>query len=333
MKVAVYSAHDFEREYLLESNAGKHELVFISSKLRKDTINLSAGCEALTAFVSDDLESENLVALYNSGIKHIALRSAGYNHVNLSTANKLGMNVARVPAYSPNSVAEHAVSLMLALNRKLIKSNQRIHQLNFSLNGLVGFDMNGKTVGIIGMGKIGSAMAKIMHGFGCRILACDKLKREDLVKNYGVKYVDLETLCKSSDIITLHVPLSFDTLNIINKRIISVMKQGVMLINTGRGKLVNTKHVIEGIENGKIGNYGMDVYEDETLFFEDHTGENLKDEHLAKLMLMDNVLITGHHAFLTKEALENIALETIYNLDCFAKGIHSRNSLNIIQHV
>jgi D-lactate dehydrogenase len=277
--------------------------------------------------VSDDLGADTLLKLAGMNITTIVLRSAGYNHVNLSKALKLRMNVARVPAYSPNSVAEHAISLMMALNRKLIVADHQVHQLNFSLDGLTGFDMNGKTVGIIGMGKIGSTAAKILHGFGCRILACDKLQNKSLVRNYKVRYVSLNELCEQSDIISLHLPLTPETHHLINKTLISKMKDGVMLINTGRGALINSKDVIQGLKSKKIGYLGIDVYEDESLFFRDHSGDLLRDDTLARLMTFRNVLITGHQAFLTAEALKNIADATIYNLDCFEQGIKCKNSL------
>jgi D-lactate dehydrogenase len=317
MKVAVYSIHDFEKPYLIEANKGKHDLVFISSTLKSSTIHLSEGVEAVSAFVSDDLSGENLIELKKLGVNFITLRSAGYNHLNLSVAHKLKMLAARVPAYSPYSVAEHAVSLMLALNRKIVRADKATHQLNFSLDGLVGFDMNGKTVGIVGTGKIGSVVVKIMHGFGCKIMACDLEENKELVKKYDIVYTDLQTLCKNSDIITLHLPLGIETTYLFNKQIIKYMKPGVMLINTSRGKLIKTTELIAALKSGQIAYFGMDVYEDESLFFKDHSNHILKDDQLARLMTFNNVIITGHQAFLTKEALRNIASTTIDNLDCF----------------
>jgi D-lactate dehydrogenase len=317
MKVVVYSTHDFEKPYLIEANQGKHDLLFISSPLNASTTHLAEAAEAVCAFVSDDLCGENLIALKKRGINYISLRSAGFNHLNISVAHKLKMLAARVPAYSPYSVAEHAVSLMLALNRKIVRADKATHQLNFSLDGLVGFDMYGKTVGIVGTGKIGSVVAKIMHGFGCKIVACDLEENIELVRNYGVFYTNLQSLCKSSDIITLHLPLTKETTYLFDEEIIKHMKFGVMVINTSRGKLVKTGELITALKEGKIGYFGMDVYEDESLFFEDHSNQILKDDQLARLMAFNNVIITGHQAFLTKEALKNIAVTTIDNLDCF----------------
>lgn len=317
MKVAIYSSHGFEEEYLKTANTAPHELVFIGQVLNSETVALAKGAEAVSAFVSDDLGQENLIALKKQGVKFLALRSAGYNHLNVSAARKLGFLVARVPAYSPHSIAEHAVALMLALNRKIVKANTRTHILNFSLNGLVGFDMKDKTVGIIGTGKIGSVMATILNGFGCRLLAYDRIENNELCRLYGLRYTSLEELCMNSDIITLHVPLNMETEGMIHKKMIAQMKRGVMLINTGRGRLVNTADVITTLKTGQIGAFGMDVYTDESLFFKDHSGEILKDDLLARLMTFENVIITGHQAFLTKEALSNIAYTTMRNLDCF----------------
>lgn len=325
MKVAVYSFYDFEKEYLVRANAGKHDLVFIPQPLRLENARLSMDCSAVAAFVTDDLGTEVLQELAMHGVKYICLRSAGYNHRNISTAKRLGIIAARVPSYSPNSVAEHAVTLMMALNRKIVKANAATHRLDFSLDGLVGFDMKDKTVGIIGMGKIGGVLAAILHGFGCTILACDKIRNPEMISRYGVKYCSLQELCRASDIISLHVPLDLETESMISKKLIAQMKRGVMLINTGRGKLVNTQDIIATLKTGQIGSFGMDVYADESLFFEDHSGEILKDDLLARLMMFDNVIITGHQAFLTHEALTNIAATTIDNLDCFEIGRHCDN--------
>ena len=328
MKTAVYSIHRFEKEYLLQSNAGKHELQLIESSLNEQTVVLADGCSAISVFVNDEVSSKVLQRLQALGVHYIVLRSAGYNHVNLTELHRLGMKAARVPEYSPYSVAEHSVALMLALNRKLIKANQRVDDLNFSLDGLEGFDMHGKTVGLIGTGKIGSVATKILYGFGCNILAFDKTENVALCEQFGVRYTDCDTLCKESDIITLHIPLVSETKYIINKDCIDSMKSGVMLINTSRGGLVNTVDVIEGLKSGKIKYFGMDVYEEEEhLFFEDHSEDIPQDEVLARLMSFKNVLITGHQAFFTKEALQGIADTTIYNLDCFEKGIKSNHEL------
>lgn len=328
MKVAVYSAHNFEKEYLLKANLKKHDLVLIEAMLSETSVSLANGCEAISIFTGDKAAAPVLEALHKMGVKYLALRSAGFNHVDLIRAKELNMKVVRVPAYSPYAVAEYTVALMLTLNRKLIRAHHRVMDLNFSLDGLVGFDMNGKTVGIIGTGKIGSVLARILHGFGCRILAYDKQENKELIKQYNVEYTSCELLCKQSDIITLHVPLTEDTRYIIDKNCISIMKPGVMLINTSRGGLVNTKAVINSLKVAHVGSFGLDVYEEEEgLFFEDHSEDILQDDIIARLMTFKNVLITSHQAFLTDTALKNIAETTIYNLDCFEKDIHSENTL------
>ena len=328
MKIAFYSSHKFEHNSIEKTNKNKHELVFIEETLSEKSIPLALGCEAICIFVNDKTDALTLKKLHKIGVKYIALRSAGFNHVDLPEAKKLGIKVARVPEYSPFSVAEHAIALMLAMNRKLVHAHNRINELNFSLDGLVGFDMNGKTAGILGTGKIGEQIAKILHGFGCKILAYDAEENESLKTSYGVDYVSLNTLFSKADIISLHLPLSSETEHIIDEKSIRLMKKGVMLINTSRGGLVNTVDVIQGIKSEKIGYFGMDVYEDEGgLFFEDHSQTILQDDVFARLMSFQNVLITSHQAFLTETSLKNIADTTIYNIDCFENNTLSGNEL------
>ena len=318
MKVIVFSAHRFEKDFLLMANQQRHELVFVDGSLSLYTSLLAKGFDAVSVFVNDDASTHIIEELSKLGVKNIVLRSAGYNHVDYKRAKELGMRVARVPAYSPYAVAEHAVTLMLSLNRNIIRAHNRVMDLNFSLDGLTGFDMKGKTVGIIGTGKIGSVAAEILNGFGCRILAYDLYENQELKNKINVTYRSLETLCTEADIISLHCPLNEATKYLINEGSIKWMKNKVMLINTSRGELVKTQDVIEALKNGKIGYFGMDVYEEEEqLFFSDHSEEILQDEIIARLLTFRNVLITGHQAFLTKEALENIALTTINNLNCF----------------
>jgi D-lactate dehydrogenase len=328
MKTIIYSTHKFEKEFLINANAGRHELQFLDLPLKWETAHLSAAAPAVSIFVNDDASGNVLEKLHVAGVKFIALRSAGYNHVNLDKTKQLGIKVARVPAYSPYAVAEHAVALMLALNRKLIRANSRIHELNFSLDGLTGFDMNGKTVGIIGTGEIGAVVAKILHGFGCKVLAVDQSENIALKEKYGLVYSDYDSLYKEADIISLHVPLSPATRYMINQDSIHKMKRGVMLINTSRGALVNTKDVIGGLKTGQIGYLGLDVYEEESgLFFEDHSDDILQDDVISSLLAFKNVLITSHQAFLTDTALSNIAATTVYNLDCFEQQIECKNEI------
>jgi D-lactate dehydrogenase len=328
MDTVIYSTHKFEKEYLLKANSRKHNLRLLDVPLTVETAYLSKGAKAVSIFVNDDASAPVLEKLSEAGIGFLVLRSAGYNHVNLEKAKQLGFRIARVPAYSPYAVAEHAVALMLALNRKLIRANNRVHELNFSLDGLTGFDMHGKTVGIIGTGQIGAVVARILYGFDCKILASDEVKNEMLKEKYGVIYTDYERLYKESDIITLHVPLTSVTRYMINKESISKMKTGVMLINTSRGALINTKDVIEGLKNRQIGYLGIDVYEEEAgLFFEDHSEDVLQDDTISRLLTFNNVLITSHQAFLTNTALDNIAFTTIHNLDCFESSSKCENEL------
>jgi len=328
MKTVIYSTHKFEKDILIASNNGKHELKFVDISLSPDSTYVAAGAEAVSIFVNDDGSDKVLEALHSAGVKFLVLRSAGFNHVNLVKAKELGTRVARVPAYSPYAVAEHAVALMLALNRKLIRANSRVHEGNFSLDGLTGFDMNGKTIGIIGTGQIGSVVAKIMHGFGCRILAIDQFENSELKNRLEVVYTDHETLYRESDIVTLHVPLSPATKYLINRESIDKLKTGVMLINTSRGGLVNTKDVIAGLKKGKIGYLGLDVYEEEGgLFFEDHSEDILQDDVISRLLTFKNVLITSHQAFLTETALRNISDTTIQNMHCFEAQLPCKNEL------
>jgi D-lactate dehydrogenase len=340
MKVAVFSAKPFEKESLQKSNKdNKHELIYFNEMLGMDTLHLCTGFEAVSVFSNDDLSAKVLVELNKIGVKYISLRSAGYDHVDLEKAHQLQIKLAYVPDYSPYSVAEHSIALMMALNRKLIVADKRIREYNFELNPLIGFDMNGKTVGIIGTGKIGAVACKILHGFGCKILAFDLLKNDDLISKYNVEYVSLDTLYAHSDIISLYCPFNEKTKYLINKESIAKMKNGVMIINTARGAILNTVDAIEGIANGKIGSLGLDVYENEKglffydfsnekgLFFYDFSNEKGKDKLLNSLLAFENVLITGHQAFLTDIALENRADATIYNISCFEQNIVSKNSL------
>lgn len=328
MKTAFFSSHQFELNLIQEANNNKHELIFIEQSLSEKTIELAKNCKAICIFVNDTVDAVILKKLKQHDIKFIALRSAGFNHVDTIKAKKLDFKMARVPEYSPYSVAEHAVMLMLALNRKIIHANNRINELNFSLDGLVGFDMHNKTVGIIGTGKIGAQIIHILHGFGCKILAFDEVEDENLKNRYSVSYVNLITLLNKADIISLHIPLSKKSKHIINKKAVKLMKKAVMLINTSRGALVDTDAIIEGIKSEKIGYFGMDVYENESgLFFEDHSQTILQDDVFARLMSFQNVLITSHQAFLTETSLKNIAETTIQNLDCFEQNKLSGNEI------
>ena len=332
MKIVFFDAHAFELEAFERANAAlgtaRHELVMIKANLNATTAELAHGADAISIFVNDNASAEVLEKLNALGVKRLALRSAGFNHVDMKHAQSLGFRVANVPAYSPFAVAEYAVMLMLALNRKIVRASNRIHDLNFSLDGLVGFDMNAKTVGIVGTGKIGAIVAKILSGFGCKSLCYDVVPNTALTKQYGAEFTDLETLCRQSDIITLHAPLTPETKHIINAARIAQMKRGVMLINTSRGGLVHTADAIEALKSGHIGYFGIDVYEQEQgIFFNDFSDTVLQDDIIARLMTFPNVLITSHQAFLTDTALHNIAETTLHNVSCWAEGKASPNEI------
>lgn len=321
MKIAIFNVHNWERDYLQNANNDKHTLKMFDTYLTLDTVDLAKGCDAICIFTEDNASAPILDRLHDLGVKYVALRSAGFNNIDVPHAKKLGIRMARVPEYSPYAIAEFTVGVMLALNRKLVRTHYRIMEMNFSLNGLVGFDMNGKTVGIIGTGKIGRVVAKILHGFGCKLLLYDIFEDKSLVEKYDATYTDLDSLCKQSDIITLHAPLNAETHHLIDEARIADMKKGVMLINAGRGGLVKTQDVINGLKSGQIGYFGMDVYEEEKgLYFEDHSEDILQDDSMARLMTLRNVLISSHQAFLTDTALNNISRITFDNLECLEKG-------------
>jgi D-lactate dehydrogenase len=328
MRITVFDTHKFERASLLAANNHRHKITFLELELGEQTTELARGADAITIFVNDDASASVLNQLAKLGVKYIALRSAGYNHIDLKRARELGLRVANVPAYSPYAVAEHTVALMLALNRKLIRANNRVKESNFSLDGLVGFDMNGKIAGIVGTGKIGAVVARILNGFGCQLLGFDPNPDLELISNYQLRYVDLETLCRESDIITLHAPLVEATKYIINEQTIALMKQGVMLVNTSRGALVKTRALLKALKSGQIGSLGLDVYEEEKgLFFHDHSDVVLQDDVIARLMTFPNVLITSHQGFLTTTALKNIAETTFYNINRWEDNLQTENEL------
>lgn len=321
MKVAVFSTKTFEKPFLTAANQHhQHDLTFFDCTLNEKTAILAAGYPVISCFVTDDISSSALTILAKNGTRLIALRSAGFNNVDLSAAKKLGLTVARVPAYSPYAVAEFAVGLILTLNRKIHRAYNLVREHNFLLTNLLGFDLHDKTVGIIGTGKIGTVFAKIMNGFGCKLLAYDPYPNK-VCEQLGVKYVELSTFYQQSDIISLHCPLNNDTHYIINEKAIAKMKKGVMIINTGRGALIDTKAVIQGLKNSLIGYLGIDVYEEEeNLFFQDLTDTIIQDDIFARLQTFPNVIITGHQAFFTQEALANIAEITLKNISAFERG-------------
>ena len=321
MKIAFFDTHNFEKETFDQANSLHHHFInFLDPILTELTAVLAKDHECVCAFTNDQLNEKTLDILAAGGTRLIALRSAGFNHVDLAHAKKLGLKIVRVPEYSPYAIAEHVVAMIQTLNRKTHRAYNRVREGNFSLNGLVGFDLHGKTVGIIGAGKIGKILAKIMTGFGCHVLLNDLNCDTNLIKELGCQFVSLDELFVKSDIISLNVPLTPETRHFINADTLKKMKKGVMLINTGRGGLIDTKALITALKTGHVGNAGLDVYEEEqAVFFQDLSGTILSDDILARLLTFPNVLITSHQAFLTKEALENIATTTLENITQFSK--------------
>ncbi|QHI68781.1 2-hydroxyacid dehydrogenase [Tichowtungia aerotolerans] len=321
MKTVVFSTKPYDREFLSRANESVGlELAFLESRLAPQTVKLAEGFESVCVFVNDQLDASVLIGLKKVGVKHVALRCAGFNNVDIASAEELGLTVTRVPAYSPYAIAEHAVALMLTLNRRIYWAHSRVRDGNYSLDGLLGFDLHGKTVGIVGTGKIGQCLTEALHGFGCKLLGVDQYENERC-KKVGMQYVSFEEMLAQSDIISLHCPLMPETYHLIDNEAVAHMKRGVMIINTSRGGLIDTKAVIEGLKSGKIGYMGLDVYEEEEgLFFEDKTFEVRKDDDFARLTTFPNVIITGHQAYFTREALIRIAETTLANLSAFASG-------------
>jgi D-lactate dehydrogenase len=318
-KIAFFGAHSCDMVLFNTWNESfGFDINHNNERLTRDTVELAKGKDAVCVFVNDELTSDVIDKLVENGVKLIALRCAGFNNVDLKAARDK-IRVVRVPAYSPHAVAEYAVTLMLALNRKIYRSTQRTREGNFRLSGLLGFDMFGKTAGIIGMGRIAKELIKILRGFGMNVLAYDKYPDVKFAEENGVKMVELPELYENSDIISLHCPLTLETKHMIDRDAIEMMKPGVMIINTGRGKLIRTEDLVEGLRSRKVGSAGLDVYEEEAKFFyEDHSDRMINDDSLALLLMMPNVIITSHQAFFTEEALKNIANTTLQNIkDCF----------------
>ena len=321
MKTAIFSTKSYDRKFLEAANSKyNHELLFFEPRLTYDTTALGMGFPCVCVFINDLLDEETLQILASGGTKLIATRSAGFNHIDLNAAAALGMTVVRVPAYSPYAVAEHTVGLILTLNRKIHRAYNRVREGNFSLDGLMGFDIHNRTVGIIGTGKIGLIVAQILKGFGCNLLAYDLYTNPES-EILGMKYVDLPELFAASDIISLHCPLTPQTHHLIDKEALNLMKPGVMLINTSRGALIDTQAVIDALKTRRIGCLGLDVYEQESeLFFEDLSDQVIEDDVFQRLLTFPNVLITGHQAFFTEEAIANIADTTLSNITDFELG-------------
>lgn len=322
IKVAFFDTKEYDRKLFDEYNKNYgYEITYLESKLNSETAPLAEGFDAVCIFVNDVVDEKTIQILKKCGVKLIALRCAGFNNVDIKHMDK-SIKVVRVPAYSPYAVAEHATALLLDLDRKIYKAYQRTKKYNFTLNGLLGFDIHGKTVGVVGTGKIGKCFINIMKGFGANVIAYDIYKDEAFAKEKDFKYVSLDELYEKSDVISLHCPLTEDNMKMINKNSIGKMKQGVVIINTSRGKLIDTSDLISELEKGKIGGLGLDVYEDEEEFFlNDMSNSYIRDKDLSTLLSMPNVVITSHQAFFTKEALNKIASDTCENIkDIFEKG-------------
>lgn len=321
-KFAVFDTKSYDRDSLGPvAEAERVELKYFNFRLDADSVEVVRDVDGVCVFVHDDLPRDVIEQLAAVGVKMIVLRCAGFNNVDLQAAKDNGITVVRVPAYSPYAVAEYAVMLILAVSRKVARSHNRVRDLNFSLDGLVGFDLHGKTAGIIGTGKIGRITAEILTGFGMRLLVCDPFPDEAWAHEAGVQYVDQDTLAHESDVISLHAPLTSETRHLVNKEFLAKVKTGVVIINTSRGLLVDTKALIKALKNGRVGGVGLDVYEEEeAVFFEDHSSEILLDDKLALLITFPNVLVTAHQAFLTREALHEIANVSITNMRRFGAG-------------
>jgi D-lactate dehydrogenase len=327
MKIAFFSAKPYDKTFFEDHNQKfGFQLEFWETHLGPHVVNaVDQGTEVVCVFVNDRLTSEVIETLAKKGVKIIALRCAGFNNVDLDAANKLGIKVCRVPAYSPEAVAEHAVAMLLTLNRKTHKAYNRVREQNFSLNGLMGFNLHGKTVGVVGTGKIGKAFCKIMLGFGCKVLAYDPFQDQEL-KDIGVEYKEFEQLLKSSEIISLHCPLSTENHHLISAQSLQLMRNNVTLINTSRGGLLHTQDVIQALKSGKIAYLGIDVYEqEEKLFFKDLSGSIIKDDDIQRLMSFPNVLLTGHQAFFTEDALGQIASITLNSINEIMNGLAAQD--------
>jgi D-lactate dehydrogenase len=319
---AVFDTKPYDRDSLQRASQGTDlEWRFHEFRLCRETAALAQGAPAVCVFVNDQVDRPCLEALAAQGVKLVALRCTGFNNVDVAAAKALNVKVTRVPVYSPYAVAEHAIALLLTLNRKVHRAFNRVREMNFSLHGLVGFDLHGKTAGIVGTGKIGRIVAQILRGFGMRVLAFDPYPTPDWAAEQGVEYVDALTLAGLSDVISLHIPLTAETRHLIRRETIDRMKPGVILINVSRGALIDTTALIEALKSGRLGGVALDVYEEEEgIFFEDLSGEVLQDDELARLLTFPNVLITSHQAFLTREALSDIARTTVNNLEALAAG-------------
>lgn len=330
MKIAVFSARSYDREFLSAANStAGHQLAFFEARLEAQTVPLAAGCEVVCLFVNDLADAAALKALAAGGTRLVALRCTGFNNVDLQAAARYGIKVVRVVSYSPHSVAEHAVALLQAINRKIHRAYNRTRDANFVLDGLMGFDLNGKTVAVVGTGKIGRVFAKIMLGFGCEVLGYDVFRSPEF-EALGARYAAAAEIGERADIISLHCPLTPETKHIVNAHTLSRVKRGALLINTSRGGLIDTEAAIEALKNGQLGGLALDVYEQEAdVFYRDLSGTVVDDDLLARLLSFPNVIVTGHQAFFTREAITTISETTINSVNEFAAGQPLSNAIEL----
>ena len=330
MKITVFSTNAFELQYLKKAFEGRHEVTYSEESLTEDSVRSMPECDAVMVFTSDSGTASILKILAEKKVKFIALRSAGYDHIDLKAARDLYLKIANVPGYSPYSVAEHAVLLLMALNRKLLLGQSLMKQNDFRLNELTGFDVHEKTIGIIGLGRIGKVFSKIMNGFGCKVLCYDPYASSSLQQDLNIQLVSFSKLCTESDIISIHCPLNNDSKHLFNRSVFMQLKKNVYLINTSRGPVIKTADLLEALKNNLLGGVGLDVYEFEKgLFFQNHKNEVIEDPIFQELRTHDKVIITGHQAFLTDTALKNITETCLYNLNCFEQGLSCENELSI----
>lgn len=328
MNSTVFSTLAFERPFLEQANAGRHHLQLLAAGLDDVTVALAQGSLAVSVFAADHVPAPILEQLWAHGVRYVVVRAAGTDNIDLVAAHRLGLRVANVPDYSPYAIAEHAVALMLALCRHLRQADQQLRANDFRLDQLIGFDLHGKTVGIVGTGRIGAVVARILHGFGCRLLGVDLAPSEKLRYRYDLHYVTLPELCAQADIISVHAPLTAQTHYLVNEEVLRSMKPGVLLVNTGRGGVLDTAAALRALDSGQLGYLGLDVYEAEQgLFFGDHTRDPLRDATFARLLTHPNVLLTGHQGYLTREALANITEAVVASLDAWAGGGTSTHEL------
>lgn len=333
MRVGVFSTRSYDRDFLNTANHGRHELHFFESRLHSGTLKLTEGFGAVCVFVNDRLDAPTLKGLHANGIPYVVLRCTGFNNVDLVTAAELGIRVARVPAYSPDAVAEHALGLMLCLNRGIHRAHARVREGNFELHGLLGFDLHRRTIGIVGTGRIGMVLARMMRGMNCHVVAYDPFPIQ-ACRDLGIRYVSLEELYSQSDIVSLHCPLTPETYHLIDSEAIRSMRPGVMLINTSRGGLIDTRAVIDALKSGHIAHLGIDVYEEEgDLFFQDLSSTVIQDDVFARLLTFPNVLVTAHQGFFTHEAMTHIADTTLTNLDAFEAGTLPSTLVTATSHI